>query len=99
MGWMKTREMLGKIEQLALPTSLSSLLLALSLGALLGGGLQTLFQTSTPLSRELPSWRSEMPRSSGPSESMEKNSVHMKTDFALLNGNTTSTRNEIGRSK
>lgn len=99
MRWTKTWEVLGRIERLALPTKVSSLLVALSLGALLGGGLQTLLQTSTPSVRELPSWRSETPRLNGHSESIQKSSVYMRTDFGRLNGSTTtSTASETGRS-
>lgn len=95
MEWMRARELLWRIEQLALPTRVSSLLLALLLGALLGGGLQTLFRTSTHLPPELPRWRSEMPKLNGPPESTPKSSIRMKTDFAQLNGTTTMDRGGI----
>lgn len=98
MRWMKTWEVLGRIERLALPTKVSSLLVALSLGALLGGGLQTLSQNSMHLAPKSLHWKSEIPKLSGPSESTEKSSVFMKTDFARLNGSTTSTASETGRS-
>lgn len=99
MGWTKTLGTLGKIERLVLPTRVSSLLLALSLGLLLGGGLQTLFQSSTPSVRELPSWKSETPKLNGRSELMGKSSVYMKIDSARLNGSTTNTLSETGRSR
>lgn len=45
------------IENLALPISPYFLVLALLLGALLGGGLRILFLPSTVFVKELPSWR------------------------------------------
>lgn len=86
-----------RLEQLVLPTRVSSLLLSLLLGVLLGGGSHILLQTSIPSHRELPSWRSETLKRNGPSALMEKSSksvVHMKTDFARLNGSSTNTGNE-----
>lgn len=46
-----------KIENLALPTSPYSLVVALLLGALLGGGLQILFQPSKDFKKMSPRWR------------------------------------------
>lgn len=54
-----------KIENLALPTSPYSLVLALLLGALLGGGLQILSQPSKDFKKTLPSWRQESLNLSG----------------------------------
>lgn len=53
------------IENLALPTSPYSLVLALSLGVLLGGGLQILSQPSKDFKKTIPSWRQESLNLSG----------------------------------